>query len=120
METLSEGCGQTVLSRFGGARVLIVDDQLANIALLQRVIGNAGLDGVSAISDPRGAVRRCLELEPDLVLLDLHMPPLDGYDVLAALRAALPADTYLPIVVLTGDATTEARNRALSAGATDF
>ena len=108
------------LSRFAEARVLVVDDHGPTAALLERVIGNAGLEGVEVVTDARDVARSCLELEPDLVLLDLHMPHLDGYEVLASLRGALPADIYLPIVVLTGDATTDARDRVLSAGATDF
>jgi len=61
-----------------------------------------------------------LDADPDLVLLDIHMPFMDGYAVLAALRAWLPADTYMPIVMLTADVTTDARRRSLAAGATDF
>ncbi|MEX0835777.1 MAG: response regulator, partial [Nitriliruptor sp.] len=121
MYTRSDARAQGItLARYAGARVVIVDDHPTNVALLDRIIRNAGLDGVHAITDPRDAVQRCLEIGADLVLLDLHMPHLDGYEVLAALRAALPPGTFLPIVVLTGDATIEARDRALTAGATDF
>lgn len=98
----------------------MVDDQAANVILLERVMRAAGLHGVHAVSDPREAVRRCLEVDADLVLLDLHMPHLDGYAVLAALQEALPPDTFLPVVVLTGDVSRETRDRALAAGATDF
>ncbi len=99
---------------------MVVDDQVANVILLERVMRAAGLHGVHAVSDPRQAVRRCLEVDADLILLDLHMPHLDGYAVLAALKEALPPDTFLPVVVLTGDVSRETRERALAAGATDF
>jgi len=100
--------------------VLIVDDQESNVVLLERLLKRSGLDNVHGITDPRDAVARVLELRPDLLLLDLHMPHLDGYEVLDALRAAMPADMFLPVLVLTADMTSEARERALSAGAKDF
>jgi len=105
---------------FVGGCVLIVDDQESNVVLLERLLKRSGLDNVHGITDPRDAVARVLELRPDLLLLDLHMPHLDGYEVLDALRAAMPADMFLPVLVLTADMTSEARERALSAGAKDF
>lgn len=102
------------------ATVLVVDDDPSNIALLERVLRDAGVATLHGLSDAREVVARCLELRPDIVLLDLHMPYLDGYEVLAALEAALPADTFLPVLVLTADASTVARKAALDAGAKDF
>jgi putative two-component system response regulator len=63
---------------------------------------------------------RGLYREHDLVLLDLHMPELDGVAVLEQLRADAPPNTFLPVLVLTGDASRDARKRALAAGAKDF
>jgi EAL domain-containing protein (putative c-di-GMP-specific phosphodiesterase class I)/CheY-like chemotaxis protein len=102
------------------ATVLIVDDEPVNVALLERLLRWAGIGDVHAVTDPRQAVERCLQVRPDLVLLDLHMPHMDGLAVLTALRATLPADGFLPVLVLTADVTTEARDRALDAGANDF
>jgi EAL domain-containing protein (putative c-di-GMP-specific phosphodiesterase class I)/CheY-like chemotaxis protein len=102
------------------ATVLVVDDHHFNVVLLERLLGRAGIHNVHVLTDPRQAVARCVELRPDLLLLDLHMPHMDGYAVMAALKAALPADTFLPILVLTADATPAARERALDAGAKDF
>jgi EAL domain-containing protein (putative c-di-GMP-specific phosphodiesterase class I) len=116
------GAGQ--LSAAGGlppdACVLVVDDEPANVVLLERVIRSAGIATVVSETDPSQAVRRCSEVAPDLVLLDLHMPSMDGFAVMSALRAALPDDAFVPVVVLTADTTTESRDRALSEGAKDF
>jgi EAL domain-containing protein (putative c-di-GMP-specific phosphodiesterase class I) len=102
------------------ARVLIVDDQQANVALLQRMLRADGITDAHGVTDPREAVSRCLELDADLVLLDLHMPHIDGFAVMSALRAAVPDDAFLPVLVLTADTTTETRDAALRAGAKDF
>jgi EAL domain-containing protein (putative c-di-GMP-specific phosphodiesterase class I)/AmiR/NasT family two-component response regulator len=109
-----------VPAEFAGATVLVVDDHASNVALLERMLRAAGVSSVHTLMDSRDVVAHCLEFEPDLVLLDLHMPHMDGYEVLAALRAALPTGTFLPVLVLTADATNAARERALDAGAKDF
>lgn len=108
------------LARHPDARILIVDDHPANVLLLERVLRAAGLERIHTLTDPRDAVARCIEIDADLVLLDLHMPHVDGFEILTALHAAVPADAFLPVIVLTGDATTQTRARALEAGATDF
>ena len=102
------------------ACVLIVDDELANVALLERMLRQVGVPKIHGESDPRRAVARCREVEADVVLLDLHMPGHDGFAVMADLAAALPEDAFLPVLVLTADSTTAVRDRALQAGATDF
>jgi EAL domain-containing protein (putative c-di-GMP-specific phosphodiesterase class I)/ActR/RegA family two-component response regulator len=108
-----------MLSRFANARVLAVDDNEANIALLRAVLHRAGMRNVVSFTDPREAVARFDEINPDLVLLDLHMPHVDGFEVLSMIieRAA---GSYLPVLVLTADATREAAHKALNLGARDF
>jgi EAL domain-containing protein (putative c-di-GMP-specific phosphodiesterase class I) len=101
-------------------RIVIVDDVAANVALLERVLRSAGAGRVTGYVDPRAAISACVESCPDVLLLDLHMPYLDGFAVMNELRMLLPADEFLPIVVLTADATSGAKGRALAAGATDF
>jgi EAL domain-containing protein (putative c-di-GMP-specific phosphodiesterase class I)/AmiR/NasT family two-component response regulator len=105
---------------FAEAIVLVVDDHESNVTLLERTLRSAGITRVHTLMDSREVVAQCLKLQPDLILLDLHMPHMDGYDVLDALRAALPDGTFLPVLVLTSDATSHARERALDAGAKDF
>ncbi len=102
------------------SRILIVDDESANIRLLGRILERAGYRNVATTTDPLEAIDLFESFEPDLVLLDLNMGPLDGFGVMERLRAWITDDVYLPILVLTADMTPEARQRALSEGAKDF
>ena len=102
------------------ASIVVVDDQEANVVLLERLLRAAGATQIHVVTDPRHAVRRCLEVGADLVLLDLHMPHLTGVEVLEQLRASLPPDAFVPVLVLTADTTDGAKGRALAAGAKDF
>jgi signal transduction histidine kinase len=101
------------------SRVVVVDDNLPSLQLVQALLDRAGLRSVQPVTDARELLARYEELAPDLVLLDLHMPGVDGYTVLAELRRrATAAD--LPVLVLTADTTREATHRALQLGANDF
>jgi EAL domain-containing protein (putative c-di-GMP-specific phosphodiesterase class I) len=102
------------------ATVLIVDDSADNVALLERMLRRAHVGHVSSTTDPRRALGLYREVEPDLVLLDLQMPDMDGFAVLEELGRVIPIDSYRPVLVLTGDATCETKERALRAGANDF
>src|ERR1700761_8547741 len=102
------------------AKVLIVDDEPANVRLLERIIGLAGCPQVLSTTDSRQALPIFLEAEPDIVLLDLNMPYLNGFTVLEQLKAAIRPDDYLPIVVLTADINIETKRRALPGGAKDL
>lgn len=99
--------------------IMVIDDQDANVALLRKILGSAGYRRIEAETDARRMLDRFDEHRPDVILLDLHMPHLDGFAVLERLRPKIGA-SYLPVIVLTADATPEARLRALAAGATDF
>jgi len=102
------------------ARILIVDDEDENLAMLRRLLERAGYTKVADTSDPRQAMPLYQDLQPDLVLLDLHMPVLDGFGVLEQLGSVIPKDSYLPILMLTGDSAAAAKQRALALGAKDF
>lgn len=102
------------------ATILIVDDQESNLRLLERVLSHAGYSSFVTTTDPRRAVDLYVQYRPDLVLLDLHMPMLDGLSVLEQLNAQVPADAYVPVLVLTGDLSPTTKQQALSAGAKDF
>ena len=102
------------------AKILIVDDEPSNVRLLERILELYGVGEVCSTTDSRKALSCLFEFEPDLVMLDLNMPYLDGFAVMAQIREAIPADSFLPIVVLTADCTAETKRRALSAGAQDF
>ncbi len=100
------------------ARILIVDDQAANVHLLQRLLSEAGYTQVSATMDPLKVCALHRENDYDLILLDLQLPLMDGFQVMAALQAGAAADSYLPVIVLT--AQPGHKLRALQAGAKDF
>jgi EAL domain-containing protein (putative c-di-GMP-specific phosphodiesterase class I) len=107
------------LERFSAMSVLVIDDNAHNVALLKSLLKAQGLHRVSCETDARRISNALPQLKPDLVLLDLHMPHVDGYAVLDEIRA-FAAGTYLPVLVLTADVTSDARNRALAHGARDF
>jgi len=102
------------------ARILIVDDQASNVALLEGILQEEDFNSYQSITDSPRTLPVFLEYQPDLILLDLQMPILDGFDVMKQLRACLSPDDYLPILVLTANITPEAKRRALSEGAMDF
>jgi putative two-component system response regulator len=111
---------ETMSSRtFKHARILIVDDEPANVELLQRLLERHGFTRVEGTTDPREAAPLYVRLRPDLILLDLHMPHMDGLAVMDQLNQLAEA-SYLPILMLTGDMAPEARREALSRGAKDF
>jgi putative two-component system response regulator len=102
------------------ARILIIDDDEAIISLLERILKRGGYENVRSATDARLALPLFREFEPDLVLMDLRMPFLDGINVMGQLRQRNAPGEFLPVVLVTGDTTPEARELALSAGANDF
>jgi putative two-component system response regulator len=102
------------------SRILIVEDKEANIRFLERLLKKAGYEHVASTSDSRKALAVFQEFRPDLVLLDLHMPYMDGFQVMEALQPEIPERAFLPILVITADREPEVRIRCLSAGAKDF
>ena len=104
---------------FKKAKILIADDGEANVALLDDVLRGAGYTEIISTTNSSEVVALCSANSPDLVLLDLHMPHPDGYEVMERL-APLIESCWFPILVLTADVTPAARERALSSGAKDF
>ena len=102
------------------ARILIIDDQEANVLFLEELLQQGGYRCWRSVHDPRAALAACTEFRPDLILLDLIMPELDGFGVLQQLRPYLVEQDVLPVLVLTVDINTESKRRALAAGAKDF
>jgi DNA-binding response OmpR family regulator len=100
-------------------KILIIDDEPANVALLEDMLSEGGYARVKSVTDSREALETCETFEPDLVLLDLMMPHVDGFTILESLRAG-NRETFFPIIVLTADANENSKLRALRAGATDF
>src|SRR5262249_5145682 len=102
------------------ARLLVVDDEEANVDLLEQMLARAGYGNVTGTTDPRAALELARERPPSLILLDLMMPHLDGFALMEQLRPLIEEALFLPILVLTADITPAAKERALTAGAKDF
>ncbi len=100
-----------------GANILIVDDQAANVRLLDRLLGEAGYSRVSSTMNPTEVCGLHRQNAYDLILLDLQMPVMDGFAVMAGLKSNV-GESYLPVIVLT--AQPGHKLRALEAGARDF
>jgi PleD family two-component response regulator len=113
--------GRTMISEplLHRMKILVVDDDRMTVTLLEQLLQRNGYSCVLGITDSRNALDTCTNFDPDLILLDLIMPEVDGFAVLEALRSDA-SESFLPIVVLTADVTEEAKARALEAGATDF
>ncbi|MGG7604676.1 EAL domain-containing protein [Massilia sp. BKSP1R2A-1] len=99
------------------ARILVVDDEPVNVQLLEYLLKTTGYENVTSTNDPRQVVSLHLKLRFDLIILDLHMPGMDGFDVMEALKP-LESDSWLPVLVVTAEP--DKKLAALEAGARDF
>jgi putative two-component system response regulator len=121
-ETCQRRRDETVMQtpRPTDARILVVDDERINVVLLERILEQAGYTQVRSTTNSAEAAALYDEFEPDLILLDLHMPGLDGFAVMEQLEGRISSDGFLPILILTADIRPEVKRRALAAGAKDF
>ena len=101
------------------ARILVVDDQLPNVMLLEKILAGEGYGRVETITDSREVVEAYRARRHDLILLDLNMPHLTGFQVMEQLKA-IELDDYVPILVLTAQPDRQTRLKALEMGAKDF
>ena len=101
------------------ASILIVDDLEVNVALLERMLRREGYHAIRSLTDSQLVDETYLEFQPDILLLDIRMPVIDGFGVMENL-AKLPGGDRLPIIVITGEGERAVRHRALEAGARDF
>jgi putative two-component system response regulator len=99
-------------------RILVADDEPANVMLLEAFLKDSG--DVWSVVDSGLVEHAFLDFEPDILLLDLHMPAPDGLEILQRLRSARASLGFLPVIMLTADVTRVARNTALLLGADDF
>jgi len=102
------------------ALILVINDDFTTLDLLREVFKEAGYRNVRTMSDAREGLDLCLTGTPDLLVLDLHMPGMDGYEFMSALKERGGNELYLPILVLTADVDRQAKQRALRMGASDF
>jgi putative two-component system response regulator len=100
-------------------RVLVVDDEPVNIALVKAMLANLA-DEFLGVTDSTKAADAFIEFQPDIVLVDLHMPPPDGLELLRLWGVERKRDGFLPVIVMTGDDRDAMRNTALLLGANDF
>src|SRR5476649_1353568 len=108
---------KSIASEILGASILIVDDQEANVKLLERLLSEAGYVNFTSTMTPQNVSTLYRENLYDLILLDVQMPDMDGFEVIERLKG-VDADSYIPVIVLT--AQPAHKLRALQAGAKDF
>ena len=107
-------------STLGKAKILIVDDEQANVRLLERILELIGATHVRSTTDSREALAHFIDFRPDLVLLDLHMPNVTGFDILEQLKTLGGGENHVPVLVLTADVTNKTKHHALRLGAKDY
>jgi putative two-component system response regulator len=108
------------LACFELAKILIIDDEEANVRLLERILHQEGFYNLTLLTHPAAVLQTVVAMQPDLILIDLHMPDLDGFQVLESLRSVIDPALPIPIIMLTADTTPHVRWRALGLGAKDF
>ena len=99
------------------AMILIADDHDENVVLLTRILQRNGYTRLMGVTDSRQIAEQVKKLAPDLILLDLHMPHLDGFDVMEQLQPDLPPG--FPVLLVTGEVDDQTRREALSRGASE-
>lgn len=102
------------------SKILIIDDTLANIEVLENLLLMKGYTNVSSLSDSTKAIATIKSFQPDLILLDLMMPEVSGFDIMEQLKNEPDQFKLMRILVLTADITPESKKKALSGGASDF
>lgn len=102
------------------ARILILDDDVSTLCLLRGVLQRLGFNNILGLDHPRGFLEQFQKFEPDLVITDLVMPEMDGFQVIEVVRNFCPRESQLPVLVLTASQAAQNRRRALAAGATDI
>jgi putative two-component system response regulator len=100
--------------------IFVLDDNPINLLLMSKLLVKAGYTNVTTSSQPDAAEDDIVKLGPDLIILDLNMPVMDGYEVLHRIRSNKRIRGFLPVLVFTADASGAARSKALELGASDF
>ncbi|AMQ90557.1 MULTISPECIES: response regulator [Marinobacter] len=109
-----------ILNDIRQSKLLIIDDEPANLELLEELFAKEGFEQVLSSVDAVRVSSLIQGFRPDIILLDLRMPDIDGFEVLSLLDDLREQGHWIPVVVLTADITKEARYKALSLGASDF
>lgn len=105
--------------RLKAGRILIIDDEPGVVSTLGKILKAAGFRYIESTTDPTQVSYLYLTFKPDVLILDLHMPKLDGLAVLKQLKA-LELDSFVPVLMLTGERSFSVKVQSLGAGARDF
>jgi putative two-component system response regulator len=102
-----------------GMHIVVIDDEAVNRRLMQKILEEAGFQRISLIGDSSD-IGHLVNINPDVICLDLHMPGKDGFSVLEEIRDTMPILKQVPVLVFTADVSIPSRQRALELGANDF
>jgi CheY-like chemotaxis protein len=102
------------------SRILVVEDDRDNLELMELTFQMYGFTNVRCTTDSREVLEIFKDDPPDIVLLDLHMPHLDGLALIEEIAKVMPPGPFLPIVLISGEVSRDIKERALEAGASDF
>lgn len=100
--------------------ILICDDSITNVLLLSSLLESEGYTSITTLTDPTRVLSTLQDKKIDLLLLDIEMPEMDGFQVMQQISESPVKNDFIPVLVLTGHQGTEIRNRALESGAQDF
>jgi len=101
-------------------KILLIDDEAHCTKLMEAFLRQAGFSQITTTNDSRQALNLYHQVKPNLVALDLRMPHLDGFEVMGQLRQVIPAEDYVPILIVTGELDAPTKHKALAEGADDF
>jgi DNA-binding response OmpR family regulator len=107
-------------SQLCAAKVLIVDDEEAYVRALEWLLQQGKYSNLRSVTKSPEAFGEFQKFQPDLVVLDLNMPEMDGFAVLQQIRQSVPDGEFLPVLAMTGYIAADTRSRAIAAGASDF
>jgi len=105
---------------FSTAKILIVDDEPTSVRLLTKILSDAGYTNIKSTRDPKKVQKLYADIKPDLLVLDLHMPHMEGFKIMDRLKEIHAGDDYLPILVISQERNRVIQFSALEAGAKDF
>lgn len=102
------------------SKIFILDDQIQNIILLENILNLSGFQNIWSTTQPQDFLSQLQNSDPDILLLDLMMPNISGFDILDKLRNLGESQKYMPVLVLTADTNPKSKEKALQLGASDF